>query len=108
MKRSTLQRINDIRDQIDKILQATKNVEEKSFYEDFVLQAAIMRWLEIIGEAAKYVSPEIKEQYPEIPWKEMAGMRDVGIHDYSDIDYSQIWKTIINDIPDLKKKIGKI
>lgn len=108
MKRSTPQRIQDIKEQIEFILKATKNVNETKFYEDFVLQAAVIRWLEVIGEAAKYVPNDIKNKHPDIPWKQMAGMRDVGIHDYASLEYDQIWKTVTRDIPVLKKKIDEI
>jgi len=108
MKRESFLRINDIKDSVEKILSETKNVTEKEFVEDIVLQSAVVRWLEIIGEAAKYAPREIKNKYPQIPWKEMAAMRDVAIHDYADLIPEDIWKTVINDIPKLKDEIEKI
>lgn len=108
MKRDSFLRINDIKDSTEKILSATKNVTEKEFIEDIVLQSAVIRWLEIIGEAAKYAPQEIKDKYPQVPWKEMAAMRDVVIHDYADLIPEDIWKTVINDIPKLKSEIDKV
>lgn len=108
MKRESSLRINDIKESTEKILTATKNVTEQEFIENIVLQSAIIRWLEVIGEAAKYVPQEIKDKYPQVPWKEMAAMRDVAIHDYADLIPEDIWKTIVNDIPELKKEIEKI
>ncbi|MBC8416486.1 MAG: DUF86 domain-containing protein [Candidatus Cloacimonetes bacterium] len=63
---------------------------------------AVIRSLEIIGEASKKVSQEIKDNNQNIPWKEMAGMRDKIIHGYFDLDLVTIWETVKNDIPPLK------
>lgn len=75
MKRKSDLRIKDIKEYVDKILVATKNITEEEFIKDIVLQLAVIRWLEIIGEAAKYVPAEIKEKYTNLPWREMAAMR---------------------------------
>ncbi len=108
MKRESALRITDIKEYTKKILAATKNIDEKQFIEDIVLQSAVIRWLEIIGEAAKYVPQEIKDSYPNVPWKEMAAMRDIAIHHYADLIPEDIWKTVVNDIPKLKDEIEKI
>ena len=68
----------------------------------------MIRWLKIIGEATKYVPTSLKEQYPNIPWRQMAGMRDVAIHDYADLKIERIFNTIQNDIPRLKEQIDAI
>jgi len=68
----------------------------------------VTRWLEIIGEAAKYIPDDIKIKYSNIPWREMAGMRDIAAHDYDDINTEEIWNIIKNDIPTLKKQIDAI
>lgn len=85
MKRKSDLRVKDIKEYVDKILVATKNITEEEFIKDIVLQSAVIRWLEIIGEAAKYVPAEIKEKYTNLPWREMAAMRDVVVHDYADL-----------------------
>ena len=64
--------------------------------------------LTIIGEASKSVSSELKEHHPEIPWKEISGMRDKIIHHYFGVDYEAVWLTVKTDIPDLKEKIIRI
>lgn len=69
MKRTTPERIQDIRDQINFILKATLGKTKSDFYEDYILVAAITRWFEIIGEATKYIPAELKQRYPDIPWK---------------------------------------
>jgi len=71
-------------------------------------RAGIERMLTIIGEASKSVSSELKEHHPEIPWKEISGMRDKIIHHYFGVDYEAVWLTVKTDIPDLKEKIIRI
>lgn len=108
MKRDSKERILDISYNIDQILKASDNKTLADFENDFVLVSAIIRWLEIIGEASKYIAKDIKDKYPQIPWKEMAGMRDVAIHDYADIKVDRIYNTVKKDIPLLKQQIEKI
>ncbi|HOQ51238.1 MAG TPA: DUF86 domain-containing protein [Candidatus Atribacteria bacterium] len=67
-----------------------------------------MRRLEIIGEAAKSLEEEFRQRYPELPWKSMAGMRDVLIHQYFGVDLHRVWLTIKDDLPTIKQKIMEI
>lgn len=108
MKREDDLRIQDIVDAVEHITVTTRGKTEDEFCKNEVLQAAVIRWLEVIGEAAKYVPPKIKQKYPEIPWKVMAAMRDVAIHHYADLIPKEIWKTVVNDIPLLYNQIKKI
>jgi len=64
--------------------------------------------MEIIGEATKMLSKEIRERYPEIPWKDMAGMRDKLIHDYLGVDIDAVWDTVEKDLPALKNRLKRI
>ena len=68
----------------------------------------VIRCIEIIGEAVKHVPPSFREKYPEIPWKDMAGMRDKVIHFYFGVNLESVWLTAINDIPDIKPLIEKV
>ena len=108
MKRKGPERIIHIKECVENILKSTKDVSKDSFEENIILQAAITRWIEIIGEAAKYVPDDIVTTHPEIPWKEMAGMRDIVVHDYDDVNVDEIWNVVKNDIPKLKKHLSSI
>ncbi|MEI8129463.1 MAG: DUF86 domain-containing protein [bacterium] len=95
----------DIINCIDKITKYAENMSyEKLMSNDMVLDA-ITRNFEIIGEAAKHIPEEFKVQYPELPLREMVGMRNILIHDYLGIDYQFVWQTIHEDLPQVKKII---
>jgi uncharacterized protein with HEPN domain len=93
---------------IEKIETFSKDISSYEFNQNILLQDAIIRNIEIIGEATKRVSAAFKEVHPEIPWKQMAGMRDKLVHDYLDIEPEIIWITINADIPLLKELISKL
>lgn len=93
---------------IDKIQGYTKDLTDDDFNSNELIQDAVIRNIEIIGEATKKISMHLRSQYPGIPWKEMSGMRDKLIHDYFGIDVDVVWKTVKEDIPYLKSLIKNI
>jgi len=76
--------------------------------QDEVLRYAVERNFAVIGEAAKRVPESFREKYPQIPWKEMTGMRDLIIHEYDEIDLDEVWGTIERDIPEAMKGIERL
>jgi uncharacterized protein with HEPN domain len=88
-------------DAAEKICLFTRDKSRIDLNHDELLGLAIVRLLEVIGEAANSVSPVIIEKNPGVPWKKMIGMRNRLIHGYFDINYDIVWDTIIHDIPDL-------
>ncbi len=93
---------------IEKIEKYTKNVTKAQFLEKSLIQDAVIRQIEIIGEASKLVSNKIKSKNTKIPWKDIAGMRDKLIHAYFGVDLEAVWETLKKDIPALKKEIKSI
>lgn len=81
------------------------DIDQKTFIKDEKTQAACIRQLEIIGEVVKRLSDETKSSFPEIPWKEWAGIRDILIHAYDRVDAVEVWKTLKKDVPQLLKNL---
>lgn len=88
----------------------TKYVEDGRdvFMASSLIQDATIRNFETIGEAARHVSTELRRAHPEVPWRQVAGFRDVLIHDYLRVDVEEIWATIQHDLPGLKQKLAAI
>ena len=100
--------IKHIRDAIELIFEYTEDLNKTSFNLKDMIQDAVIRRIEIIGEAAKNVSIDFREKYPDIHWKIIAGMRDKLIHGYFKVDVERVWNVIVKDIPALKKQIEDI
>ncbi|MGC8638043.1 MAG: DUF86 domain-containing protein [Athalassotoga sp.] len=98
----------DIVESIRYIKRYTLNLNEEEFYQSEQIQDAVLRRLEIIGEATKNISDDFKDQFPQLPWKEMAGIRDVIIHDYFGINLRRIWLTVKQDLPTLETLIEEV
>ncbi len=79
--------------------------DRNTFETDLMRQSAVVRQLEIIGEATKRLSEEFRANYPEIPWRQMVGMRDILIHNYDDVDLNEVWYVAKISIPTLIKQI---
>ncbi len=108
MVKDDLAYIEHILDCIRKIKEFTTGLSVKDFSVNELVQDAVIRNIEIIGEASKKISSDTKQIYYEVPWKEIAGMRDKLIHDYLGVDVEVVWRTITEDIPTLEKQIKDI
>ena len=100
--------IKHIKDAIELILEYTKEHNKSSFSSKKMVQDAVIREIELIGEAVKNITMKYRENYSEIPWNKIAGMRDKLIHGYFNVDIDRVWAVIVKDIPDLRKNIEKI
>lgn len=107
-KREAKLYIEDIFHSIQKIEVYTKNMLFVEFEEDEKTVDAVVRNLEIIGEAAKSINQEFSSKFPEIPWKEMISMRNKVSHEYFGVDSEILWETITKDLPLLKDKLKKL
>lgn len=100
--------LDDMKNAIESILSFTKGMPFEVFKDDDKTFSAVLRKIEIIGEAAKSIKPEITESNPDIPWSVLARMRDKLIHGYFGIDADIIWKTIQKDLPGILPLISSL
>ncbi|NOZ70205.1 MAG: DUF86 domain-containing protein [Deferribacteres bacterium] len=107
-KRDFRDSLLDIWKEIDHIERFSTSLDYEGLMKDEKALYAIVRCFEIIGEAAKNIPEEVKEKYSQIPWKDMAGMRDKLIHEYFGIDYEILWETIKQRIPELRREYLKL
>jgi len=108
MKRDYKLFVKDILDSIMKIEKFVGEMRYEEFVEDDKTSSAVVRELEIIGEATKNIPKEIRVKYKEIPWSDIAKMRDKIIHSYFGVDYGIVWKAIKGRLPILKQQIEKV
>ena len=108
MKTELLDYIEDIIKAMDDATSFVKDLDYEAFSEDRKTTYAVIRALEIIGEATKNIPIEIKNVYPQVPWRKMAGMRDKVIHEYFGTDLKRVWNTVKKDIPELKPYFQRI
>lgn len=100
--------LRHILESIEAIENYTKGESKEKFSKNISLQDALNRRIEIIGEATKNLSPGFKKKYPDIEWREIAGMRNKLIHEYFGVNSDMVWEVVRKDIPKLKKQITEL
>jgi uncharacterized protein with HEPN domain len=107
MSKDYLEFLRHIKDECSYIISVSRQLNFDTFNDDETLKRAIVRSLEIIGEATKKIPADTKVRWNSIQWKNMAGMRDRLIHDYMGINYRIVWDVVKNKIPDIHDQISK-
>jgi uncharacterized protein with HEPN domain len=100
--------LQDMLDIIGKIGQYTSGMSFQDFLQDSRTQDAVVRNLEVLGEAARRIPPDIQERYPEIPWAQIVGLRNRLIHGYFLVDYGIVWEIVQNELSPLREKLEQI
>lgn len=100
--------LNDILEMIEDINNFTEGMSYEGLVNDKKTLYAVIRCLEVLGEAVKKIPDSTRDEYSEMPWQEIAGMRNKLIHEYFGIDTETIWDTIKDDLPALKKTVARI
>jgi len=108
MKREVGDYIEDIIEAMSNAMEFTKNMSHDEFAKDIKTTYAVIRAIEIAGEAVKNIPEEMRKEYPDIPWRSIAGMRDKVIHAYFGVKIERVWEVVKRDIPNLKPKFEKI
>jgi uncharacterized protein with HEPN domain len=99
--------VEDIWESITAIEEYTRGVSKAEFEDDRQLQDAVARRLETIGEAVKHLPDDFRLRYPDVPWKQIAGLRDVLIHEYFNVRIMRVWYVVANDLQALKQAIAR-
>lgn len=108
MKRDDRVYLLHILDAVEQIEHYVQGFNYETFMRSRLVQDGVIRQLEIIGEASKNLSKTTRNNSQEVPWRDMAGMRDVLIHQYFGVDLSAVWGTVKQDMPELKKCLAKL
>ncbi|MBM7624931.1 DUF86 domain-containing protein [Sporohalobacter salinus] len=108
MKKNNQLYLNDILNAIIKIKEFTKGMDLENFLKNEMAQSAVIRKLEIVGEAANKVSKDLRNEYDNIPWGEIIGTRNKLIHDYSGVDIILVWNIVNQELDILEENLRKI
>jgi len=108
MSKEPIEFLKHIADECTYLLSVSKGLSKEAFLDDETLKRAVVRSLEIVGEATKKIPADFKVKWSPIQWKNMAGMRDRLIHDYIGVNYSIVWDVLVNKIPELNSQIQQV
>ncbi len=84
------------------------DLDRETFSRDTEKTFAVVRALEVVGEAARHIPVDVRNAYPDVPWSKVVGMRDIVIHGYFGVDLEVIWKTVREDLPPLREAAGRM
>ncbi len=108
MSRNSRDYLRHILDETEYLISTSRSLDKSYFLEDETLKRAFVRSLEIMGEAVKQLPTSFRDNYPEIEWRKIAGMRDRLIHNYFGVDYEIVWDAVITEVPRLNAKVREI
>lgn len=108
MIRDDLVYLAHIMDALEQIRTYTNGMDDEAFRAHRMVQDAVIRQFEIVGEATKNLSSCFRENHPGLPWKDLAGLRDKLIHQYFGVDLSTVWQSVVDDVPFLLDEVQKI
>lgn len=108
MKKNPKVFLGHILESIEEVENHTNGLSKKDFLESILVQDAVFRRIEVIGEAVRNIPPSIRNKHTAIPWKKIAGTRDILIHEYFGVDLDLVWLVVKKELPILKRNIEKI
>lgn len=108
MKKTVKHYLDDLEEYISRVKETVKGVSEEKFSQSTLVQDALLRQIEVIGEVVKRIPDDYKKKYPKVPWRQIAGARDKITHDYDGIDWSTVWEIAQKDILELEENVKKM